>query len=75
MIQEQDSNDSDNSMQLNRLLWVIIEVDTLSQFEGRSLSNQPPSEIFLTFWIVDLVFYLLTVYTCDGWARPYTFLW
>ena len=29
---------------------------------------------FLSFYIVDLVFCLPTVYTCDCWARPSTFL-
>ena len=60
--------DRDNSMQRIRLLQVTITVDTLSHHQGRSLPSQPLSEIFLYFCIVDLVFCLLTVYTCDCWA-------
>ena len=70
--QERDSN---NSMQQIRLLWFTIVVDTLAQHQGRSLPSQPLSEIFLTLWIVYLVFFLLTVCTCDCFARLSTFLW
>ena len=48
--------------------------DTLDQHQVISLPSHPLSEIFLTFWIVDLVFLLLTVYTCNYWARPSNFL-
>ena len=34
--------------------------------------SQPLSKTFLTFRIVDLVFCMLKVYTCDCWARSYT---
>ena len=61
-----------DSMQQIRLLQVTIAVDTLAQHQGRSLLSQTLREIFLTLWIVDLVFCLLTVYTCDCWARPST---
>ena len=69
--QEQDRDDSTQQI---RLLRVTIAFDNLAWHQGRSLSSQPPSEISLTFCIVDLVFCLLTVYNCDCWERPYTFL-
>ena len=47
-------------------------LDTLAQHEGRSLPIQSLSETYLSFCIVDLVFHLMTVYTCDCWARPAT---
>ena len=62
------------STQRIHLLRFTIVVDTLAQNQGRSLPSQPLSEIFLTLWIVYLVFFLLKVYTCECWARPSTFL-
>ena len=41
--------DSDDSMQRIRFLRVTIVVDTLDRQQGRSLPNQPLSEIFITF--------------------------
>ena len=61
--------DSDDSTQRSRLLRVTAAVDTLAQNQGRSLPSHPLSEIFLSFFIVDLVFRLLTFYTCACFAR------
>ena len=69
--QERDRGDSIRRIHLLR---VTIAVDTLAHHQGRSLPSHPLSEIFLIFWIVELVFHLLTVYTCDCWALPSTFI-
>ena len=70
--QEQDIG---NITQWIRLIKVTVAVDTLAQHKGKSLPIQPLIEIFCTFWIVDLVFLLLTIYTCDCWVRPSTDFW
>ena len=51
---------------------ILCCLDTLAHHQGRSLPSQPLSEIFISFYIVDLVFRLFTFYTCDCWARPST---
>ena len=64
--QEQDSY---NRMPHIRLIRVTILIDTLDYHQGLSLPSHPLSEIFLTFWIVDLLFYLLTDTLVNVW-RP-----
>ena len=63
--------DRGNIMQRVRFIQVTTVVDTLAQQQGISLPSHPLSEIFLTFWIVDLVFCLSTVNTCECWALIY----
>ena len=72
----------------SRLLRVTDVVDTLATKLSTDKANnpaathpdtpskvhpiQPLNEIFLSFCIFDLVFFLLTVYTCDCWVRSST---
>ena len=54
------------------MLQVTAVVDNLAQQHGRSLPSQIISEIFLSFFIVELVFCLWMVYTSDCWERSST---
>ena len=56
-------HNSDDITQPSHLHRFTIAVNTLAQHQRRPLPGQTLSEIFLTYWIVDLVLHMLIVYT------------